>query len=268
MNEGKGTTKWHENRGGREAVGARKQKWMFMQRALNRGAKWRQSLYESGHRKHQPKAKECEVKQRLNQKSQGDERLSVLGESTSTKGVFVLLNDHTICSVFTQTVPGSLEETDAAPERWDIILHSHWLPVALYLQGESFRWDILSETRLSVALLNGGIYQLEASQVFNEHDRTNIAWNIDAPSRVITMTSRGTKWKAKDLIDCLANDLAALPPNVWGIQAAQIRLWGCRHDRLLGSSVFSLWWIRTWYFADSYKLLCPWQALNVLSMLF
>lgn len=73
-------------------------------------------------------------------------------ENTSTRGVFVLLNDHTICSVFTQNVPGSYEETDSASQRWEIILHSHWLLVALFLsQSESHRRDILSETRRHTA---------------------------------------------------------------------------------------------------------------------
>ncbi len=43
--------------------------------------------------------------------------ISICRGNTSSKAVFVLPNDHTICSVFTQTVPGSLEETDSAPER-------------------------------------------------------------------------------------------------------------------------------------------------------
>lgn len=36
-----------------------------------------------------------------------------ISPSEENTGVFVLLNDHTICSAFTQKVPGSLEEADS-----------------------------------------------------------------------------------------------------------------------------------------------------------
>lgn len=79
---------------------------------------------------------------------------SVFRGNTSHKGVFVLLNDRTICAVFTQTVPGSLEKTDSAPERWEIILHSQPSLAALFLsQSESLRRDILSEGRRAAGLV-------------------------------------------------------------------------------------------------------------------
>lgn len=82
---------------------------------------------------------------------------SVFRGNTSHKGVFVLLNDRTICAVFTQTVPGSLEKTDSAPERWEIILHSQPSLAALFLsQSESLRRDILSEGRRAAGLSEWG----------------------------------------------------------------------------------------------------------------
>lgn len=65
--------------------------------------------YESGHRKKQPNSsgpKECEALQRMNHASQRA-LFSVCGGKAGTRGMFVLLNDHTICLLFTQTVPGS-----------------------------------------------------------------------------------------------------------------------------------------------------------------
>lgn len=65
--------------------------------------------YESGHRKKQPNSsgpKECEALQRMNHASQRP-LFSVCGGKAGTRGMFVLLNDHTICLLFTQTVPGS-----------------------------------------------------------------------------------------------------------------------------------------------------------------
>lgn len=55
----------------------------------------------------------------LQSKIQTPQRTSISpsAENPGSKGVFVLLNDHTICSAFTQTVPGSVEEADSAPER-------------------------------------------------------------------------------------------------------------------------------------------------------
>lgn len=43
--------------------------------------------------------------------------ISPSAENPGSKGVFVLLNDHAICSALTQALPGSLEEADSAPER-------------------------------------------------------------------------------------------------------------------------------------------------------
>lgn len=83
------------------------------------------------------------------------------------KECLFLLNDHTICSVFTQSVPGSLEETDSAPERWEITLHSHWSLVAPFLsQSESLRRDILSESKQtrSVTHLNGEFNNLKPAR--------------------------------------------------------------------------------------------------------
>lgn len=68
---------------------------------------------ESSQRKHQPGPKKREVKKKKSHKAS----FSPSTEKTSSKGVFVLLNDHTICSVFAQTVPGSADETDSAPKR-------------------------------------------------------------------------------------------------------------------------------------------------------
>ncbi len=168
--------------------------------------RWRQKLndgrYESGHRKQQPNssgAKEFEAKEKMTHITEGLV-FSVCRENTSTKGVFVLLNDHTICSVFTQTVPGSLGETDSTPERWEMILHSHRSLVAPFLsQSESLRRDILSETRQthSMAYLNGEFNNLKPTR----SSMSKKAWKKDlfmkywcSSNSVIRMTSARTRW--------------------------------------------------------------------------
>lgn len=130
--------------------------------------------------------------------------ISICRENTrSKKSVCFAGPDHTICSVFTQTVPGSVEETASAPERWEIILHSHWSLVALFLsQSESLRWDILSEMRKthSMVHLNGEFNNLQPAR----SSMSKNAWKKDlcmkywcSSRSVIKITSRGTRWTVK-----------------------------------------------------------------------
>lgn len=123
---------------------------------------------------------------------------SVCRENTSHKGVFVLLNDRTICVVFTQTVPGSLEETDSAPERWEIILHSQPSLAALFLsQSESLRRDILSEGRRAAGLVWMGEFnnlKLARSSTSETEWKWDFlfAWNNDA------LLKTSSEWRAEE----------------------------------------------------------------------
>lgn len=110
---------------------------------------------------------------------------SFCGEHTSTEGVFVLLNDRTICSVFTQTVPGSLEETDSSPERWEMILHSHWSLAAFFLsQNESLKQERGRHTARGIWMGNLTTWSQPDLEWERRHERKLFAWNSAAPPTV------------------------------------------------------------------------------------
>lgn len=140
----------------------REEGWNSRHEGRWRGAKWWQIWIRS-----QKEATQFFRSKRMRSVTEDESRIteglvsSVCRGDAGTGGMFVLLNDHTICLLFTQTVPGSFWGEPLCS--WEVRNDPPLVVITSFFsspsQSESFRRDILSEARQthSVAHLQRGI---------------------------------------------------------------------------------------------------------------